>query len=67
MSLQRPGWWPQYGDPVYCPIRSCACVRFHCVTSAGITCEERNALALVPMQNAEPGEERLVNTNQGKE
>lgn len=55
MSTQRPLWWPLYGDPVRCPIRSDKeqpCLRFECVMNPGF-CQERNALALVPKEETE--------------
>lgn len=50
MSTQRPKWFPLYGDPVRCPIKERACARFDCVMGGGAVCEERNALALVPIE-----------------
>lgn len=52
MSTQRPKDWPLYGDPVRCPIRGGRCDRFDCVMNGG-HCEERDALALVPKEEAE--------------
>lgn len=55
MSTKRPPDWPAYGDPVRCPIRGGRCDRFRCVTETGTTCEERDALALVPKEEVKNG------------
>lgn len=57
MSTRRPDWWPLYGDPVYCPIRKefnkqGGCMRYACVMGYGYVCEERNNMALEPMDAA---------------
>lgn len=50
MSTRRPDWWPVYGDPVRCPIRQGICIKRACMDSINGFCEDRNNLALVPME-----------------